>query len=54
MKIMTIVVRDFKGNCLDQFLLTNEKMFDIMLKNIRKCYGEVIWHHTGSFGERPA
>ena len=42
MKIMTIVVRDFKGNCLDQFLLTNEKMFDIMLKNVRKCYGDDI------------
>lgn len=39
---MTIIIRDFKGNCLDKFLLTNEKMFDIILKNVRKCYGDDI------------
>ena len=42
MKMMAIVVRDSKGACLDRFLLTNGKMFDVVMKNVRKCYGDGI------------
>jgi hypothetical protein len=47
MKLKAINVRKFDGTCLDTFLFSNEKMFDTILKNARKCYGDDIIIEAG-------
>ena len=47
MKLKAINIRKTDGTCLDTFLLSNEKMFDTILKNIRDCYGDDIIIEAG-------